>query len=1343
MTSLGATANTPARRRSIAVFAALALLVGMVLPVLRADRARADEVPRTVTVSDETVTEGNSNKSLNFTISLDVPPLVDDVIVNWHTVDVTATSPQDYVPQSDTETFETGTLSKQLSIPIIGDTFPEIDETFQVVATIDGENTDAIGTMTIDADGDGDPPGLSVNDISLSEGDGGTSGGTRPFTFTVTQSAVNQQNVAFRWSTTAGTATQGGDYSGVTNNVGTIPAGSLSTNVVVQVIGDTAVELNETFTVTLSQPSNAKIDDANGTGTILDDDAPAMSFSTNPETLTEGASADATMTFTVTLATASGRTVTANYATTADTATAGADYTSASGTVTFPANDTSEDINVTVKHDTLDEDTERFDLTLTGEHNATCTATSCAAGGEITDNDGAPTLTVDDATVTEPDTGSVDASFTVRLSAASGQLVTVNYATNAGSATAGTDYTHTTGVLQFDPGQTSKTVTVPVLGDTDAEGHEKFTLVATPTDSTSTCGTTTTTDCTGDGTILDDETATVTIDNPSAPEGNIPGQTITFTVTLSEDISQPVNIDYETSDGSATEGEDYQADSGTVTIAAGDDDETIVIDLVSDVTPEPAENFFVTLSNPDTAVIADGEGEGEITDSDAGTAPTLSVDDPEVVENAGPMTFVVTRGGGTTTRTVRADYNVTNGTAGAGDYTATSGTIEIDPTETSANITVAVNDDAIDEVDETLTVTLSNPSNATLADATGTGTIDDDDGPQITITDETVTEGNAGTKITEFTLALTQSSPQVVSVDWETADDTATTSVAGEHDYVADDGTVTFPANSAADQTVTITVNSDTRDEVDEQFGVELSNPVDATIGDPDEAGTGTVVDDDGPTISIDDISVTEGLSGTVDAVFPVTLSDASPQTVTVNYTTVDNTATVGDNDYTAQAGTLTFAPTTTTANVTVKVKGDTRNETDETFKVTLSGAQKATIAKADGVGTITNDDPEPSIFIGDAPVTEGDDENVPATFEVTLSDVSGRTVTVNYATDDGDAVADNDYLSTSGTVTFNPGIKTQRIEVTVLGDNEVEDDESFFVDLSDPTNAELNNSTGEGVIENDDSDDGTPPPGGGGEEEAEPEQGYWLTATDGGLFSYGESKFFGSQGGKPLNQPVVDMAPTPTGRGYWQVASDGGIFSYGDATMHGSMGGQPLNQPVVGMAAVPDAQGYWLVASDGGIFSFGAAATRFYGSMGGQPLNKPIVGMAVTPTGRGYWLVASDGGIFSFGDATMHGSMGGQPLNSPIVGMAATPDAQGYWLVAADGGIFSFGAAASRFDGSLGGIPLDAPVVDMASTPTGQGYWIVGADGLVATFGDAEPLGSMEGQPLNKPIVGMAAFPG
>jgi len=141
----------------------------------------------------------------------------------------------------------------------------------------------------------------------------------------------------------------------------------------------------------------------------------------------------------------------------------------------------------------------------------------------------------------------------------------------------------------------------------------------------------------------------------------------------------------------------------------------------------------------------------------------------------------------------------------------------------------------------------------------------------------------------------------------------------------------------------------------------------------------------------------------------------------------------------------------------------------------------------------------------------------------------------------------------------------------------------------------------------------------------------------------------------------------------YTEVASDGGIFNFG-SQFFGSQGGQPLNRPMVGGSAVCGTPGYWTVASDGGIFAFGSAG--FFGSTGSIHLNKPVVGMAATPDGQGYWLVASDGGIFSFGDATFYGSTGNIHLNKPVVAMKATPDGLGYWLVASDGGIFAYGDA-------------------------------------------------------------------
>jgi hypothetical protein len=244
---------------------------------------------------------------------------------------------------------------------------------------------------------------------------------------------------------------------------------------------------------------------------------------------------------------------------------------------------------------------------------------------------------------------------------------------------------------------------------------------------------------------------------------------------------------------------------------------------------------------------------------------------------------------------------------------------------------------------------------------------------------------------------------------------------------------------------------------------------------------------------------------------------------------------------------------------------------------------------------------------------------------------------------------------------------------------------------------------------------------------------GYILSASDGGIFNYGNIPFCGSTGSIHLAQPVVGAALTQDGGGYYEVARDGGIFAFGNAAFRGSMGGTPLNQPIVGMATTPSGGGYWEVASDGGIFSFGNAP--FFGSTGALHLNAPIVGMAPTPDGGGYWLVASDGGIFAYGDAQFFGSTGGSPLNRPVVGIAADPATGGYWEVASDGGIFAYHAP---FYGSTGAMRLNAPIVGMQATRDGLGYRFVATDGGIFSY-NAPFFGSMGGHPLNKPVVTMA----
>ena len=223
------------------------------------------------------------------------------------------------------------------------------------------------------------------------------------------------------------------------------------------------------------------------------------------------------------------------------------------------------------------------------------------------------------------------------------------------------------------------------------------------------------------------------------------------------------------------------------------------------------------------------------------------------------------------------------------------------------------------------------------------------------------------------------------------------------------------------------------------------------------------------PTLSINDVNIAEGNTGTTLAVFTVTLSAASNQTVTVDYATADGTA-AAPGDYTATSGTLTFAPGVTSRTVSVAVQGDTRNEANETFFVNLSAPSNATIADGQGRGTILdNDTTLPTLSINNVNVTEGSTGTTSAVFTVTLSVASGRTVTVNYATASGTATAPGDYTAKSGTLTFNPGITSQTLAVSVVSDTVKEKTENFFVDLSNPTNATIATGRGRANITNDD----------------------------------------------------------------------------------------------------------------------------------------------------------------------------------------------------------------------------------------------------------------------------------
>jgi len=251
-------------------------------------------------------------------------------------------------------------------------------------------------------------------------------------------------------------------------------------------------------------------------------------------------------------------------------------------------------------------------------------------------------------------------------------------------------------------------------------------------------------------------------------------------------------------------------------------------------------------------------------------------------------------------------------------------------------------------------------------------------------------------------------------------------------------------------------------------------NAADFFTASPNPRNSSSPIGDCKPDITINDVTVTEGNTGTVSATFTVTLSSASANTVTVDYATADGTATA-PADYQSANGTVTFNPGDLTKTITVLVNGDTLDEPNETFFVNLTNATNGSILDNQGQGTITDNDPTPSLSINDVSAAEGDSGTTSFNFTVSLSAASGQTVTVNYATADNSATAPADYQSTSGTLTFNPGDTAKTITVLVNGDTTFEQTETFFVNLTSPVNASISDAQGMGTITNDDAAPPTP----------------------------------------------------------------------------------------------------------------------------------------------------------------------------------------------------------------------------------------------------------------------------
>ena len=1014
-------------------------------------------------VGETSTTEGGF---LSFVMRLD-KPTEQTVTFDYGTTDGSvpaATAGADYSPVQGTATIAPGELSVTVPVSTVKEALFEHDENVELrLSNLTGAEPDPGGEVAVGhIVNDDAPPAVSVSNPFVDEG------GVLVFEVTLDAPAGREGSVSFSTRdgpTTGGGATAGDDYEQTTaQSSGPLDftAGETAQTVSVESLTDGETEGDELFFLDLTS-SVFGFDKRIGTGTIRD--VTLRRVSVSDAVVDEGGVLGFVVGYDGPPA---GRDVTVLYRTVALNAGVGADYSDAvesvPGVVRILAGRTSAVVGVPTVQDSLDEDLEQLRLVLSDPVGAVLVGAGEAVG-TIIDDDPEPLLSVDDPEATENGDGT-PATFTLRLSEVSGRGVSVRYSTLDGSATAD-DYVPVLAVSDeratIPAGARTAQVEVTLVDDDVEEEVERFLLeLSDPVNAS--FG-----DSAGAATILDDDGPPQILIDAAAATYEAASASVSFAVRLSRaDPADAVTVDYVTEDATATAGDDYTHTSETLTFAAGQTDKTVVVYLVDDDVVEDTETFRLRLSNPSSnATVGNDSAVATIFDDDA--LPTLSVSDAPVAAEGTAATFTVELSRPSAQAVTVAYAAVTDPTAGdaaatpAQDFEAVAGTLTLAARSTSATVTVPLPDDALDEHAETFWLRLADPVGADILDGTGVGTIDDDDPPpQLNIGDSGATESDT----IRFTVTLDAVSGRTVTVPWTTAPSLTGDPASPTDDYISASGTLTFPSGTTA-----VNIDVDTVDdevsEPDETFQVQLGQPTGATV--EDGIAMGAIIDDDGlPRISIASVEITEDDSP---AIFVVTLSRTSSQTVTMDYFTTEDTATAGD-DYGTPAGeatgTLVIPAGLDLGEISVFVVDDGDPEGTEAFWVTLHNAQNAVIAEGAGaaVGTILDDDVT-RIAIGDANAHEADGT---IEFPVTLSSASDDPVTVRYTTFDGSATQPDDYTAASATLTIAAQATTATIAVTLTDDPFGEDAESFLVRLSDlSAGVEIGDDEAIGVIIDDD----------------------------------------------------------------------------------------------------------------------------------------------------------------------------------------------------------------------------------------------------------------------------------
>ena len=773
--------------------------------------------------------------------------------------------------------------------------------------------------------------------------------------------------------------------------------------------------------------------------------------------------------FTVNLDMASAGPVQVSYRVFSGTAIEGSDFPITEGNLIIPAGDTSGIVSINTTS-ALTEIDENFTIELYDPINAELEGNVIAlrSTGVILEGSSVA-LFVSDPILVEADDGSTDAVFEVRLSRSYSGTLNFDYMTVNGTAEAGSDYGATSGSLAFTAGQTIKTITVPVFGDTDVEPSEYFSLIVTPDISAASVIANDGQDSGGIADILDnDASASLPVLNLMPTQGTDTSDP-QFIVYLDAPSVGPVQFSYRTISGTAIEGSDFPITQGTATIAAGATSVSIDINTFSAST-EIDENFTFEIFDPVAAVLAGNahslRATGVILE---GSSIALFVNDPVFIEGDSGVTeahFEV-RLSRPYFSDLTFDYTTVDGSAKAGtDYTAVFGTILFKAGQDTATVTVDVSGDTDVEATEFFSLVVTPDLSSALVittsenDAAGIAEIRDDDAsaalPVVTVSP------TLGTDVADPQFIVSLDAPSVgqVQVSYRTISGTA---IEGS-DFPITQGTLIIPAGKTSATIDIDTFSAST--EIDENFTLEVFDPIGAKLaGGVDRvAVTGIILEGFAVSLFVSDPDLIEGDGGTQLAVFEVQLSRASSNDLTINYKTVDGTAQAG-SDYTAVSGTLVIPAGLTKTTIEVPVFGDTDIEPSEFFSLLLTPDIFAASligngsADASGIAEIFDDDAGavdgvPTISVSAAVGTDVADPQ----FVVTLDAASVGPVQVSYRTlsyGTGTAVEGSDYPITEGTLTIAAGETTASIDINTFSAS-VELDENFVLELFDPVAAKL-----------------------------------------------------------------------------------------------------------------------------------------------------------------------------------------------------------------------------------------------------------------------------------------------